>query len=181
MAKRTIGQSVTDRPAAAAHNITRLMANLASKDGLERVRARKTLVLIGEPAVGHLVKALEDKQEWVRWEAAKTLSQIGSPAATQALIAALEDKMFDVRWLSAEGLIAIGKEVLVPMFHALVNRPDSSWLREGVHRVLHGIEDKEFKAIIAPVIASLEGTNPIEVPLAAEKALDALGHGGVHQ
>jgi HEAT repeat protein len=177
MAERTIGQPRTIGPA----GIKRLMASLASKDGLERVRARKALVAIGEPAVGYLVKSLQDEQEWVRWEAAKTLSQIGSPSATQALIAALEDKMFDVRWLSAEGLIAIGKDALVPLLHVLVDHPESSWLREGVHHVLHGIEDKEFEAIIAPVISSLESITPIEVPLAAEKALDALGHGGVHR
>ncbi len=181
MAERTMGQPGTSEPAATGPDIEKLMASLASEDGLERVRARKSLVLIGEPAVGYLVNALEDKQEWVRWEAAKTLSQIGSPSATQALIAALEDKMFDVRWLSAEGLIAIGKDALVPLLHALVDGAESAWVREGVHRVLHGIEDREYKEIIAPVIAALENDTPIEVPLAAEKALDALGHGGTHQ
>jgi HEAT repeat protein len=180
MAEGKVGQTGTDRPTTARRRIERLMADLASKDGLKRVRARKTLVFIGEPAVSYLVKALKDKQEWMRWEAAKTLSQIGSPAATQALIAALEDKMFDVRWLSAEGLIAIGRDALVPLLHALVDHAESSWLREGVHHVLHGIEDREFEAIIAPVISSLEGTTPIEAPLAAEKALNKLGHGGAH-
>jgi HEAT repeat protein len=180
MAEGVVRQTKTNRPAAAGRYIKTLMADLASKDGLKRVRARKALIMIGEPAVRYLVTALKDKQEWVRWEAAKTLSQIGSPAATQALIAALEDKMFDVRWLSAEGLIAIGRDALVPLLHALVDRAESSWLREGVHHVLHDIEDKKLEAIIAPVISCLEGGTPIEVPLAAEKALDKLGHGGVH-
>jgi len=161
--------------------IERLVADLASEDGMTRVLAREALVLTGEPAVGRLVKALQDKREWMRWEAAKTLSKIGSPAAARALIDALEDRMFDVRWLSAEGLIAVGRDALAPLLHALLARADSVWFREGVHHVLHGIDDRSAKKIIAPVIAALESANPsIEVPLATEAALDALGHGGIH-
>ena len=162
-------------------NIERLIADLASEDGMTRLLAREALVLIGEPAVGHLVKALQDRREWMRWEAAKTLSKIGSPAAARALIDALEDRMFDVRWLSAEGLIAIGRDALAPLLHALLARADSIWFREGVHHVLHGIDDRGAREIVAPVIAALESANPsIEVPLATKAALDALGHGGIH-
>jgi HEAT repeat protein len=158
--------------------IEKLMEDLASKDGLTRVRARKSLVAIRKPAVPVLVEALQDKREWLRWEAAKTLSQIGSPSATRALIQALEDKMFDVRWLSAEGLIAIGKDAVPPLLHALLARPGSTLLREGVHHVLHEIDDKDVQEKVGPVIASLEEVNStIEVPLVAEKALDELGHG----
>jgi HEAT repeat protein len=163
------------------HDVKGLMADLANEDGLVRVRARKALVAIGEPAVGDLVKALQDRQEWVRWEAAKTLSQIGSPAATQALIDALEDKMFDVRWISAEGLIAIGRDAVPPLLHRLLERADSYRIREGVHHVLHEIEDRDVKEIVGPVISALENYAPtVEVPLTAEKALDKLGHGGAH-
>jgi HEAT repeat protein len=162
-------------------NIETLMTDLAGEDGMARVLAREALVLIGEAAVGRLVQALQDKREWLRWEAAKTLSKIGSPAATRALIGALEDRMFDVRWLSAEGLIAVGRDALPPLLHALLARADSAWFREGAHHVLHGIDDRGARKIIAPVIAALESANPgIGVPLATEAALDALGHGGIH-
>jgi HEAT repeat protein len=162
-------------------DIDRLMADLASEDGLVRVRARKSLVASGEPAVGELVKALQSRHEWVRWEAAKALSQIGSPSATQVLIDGLEDKMFDIRWMSAEGLIAIGKGAIAPLLHQLLKSTDSYRLREGAHHVLHEIEDRNIREIIKPVISALENAAPtIEVPLAAEKALDALGHGGAH-
>jgi HEAT repeat protein len=152
-----------------------LVADLDSRDGQVRVRARKSLVAIGGRAVKPLVKALASKKEWVRWEAAKALGQIGDPAAVQALIKALEDKMFDVRWLAAEGLISIGRVVLVPLLQVLMDHPDSLWLQEGVHHVLHDLNKGDLTEILRPVIFALEGFEPsVEAPLAAEIALEAL-------
>jgi HEAT repeat protein len=155
--------------------IKSLVADLGSQDGIVRVRMRKSLVSIGGQAVKPLVKALASKKEWVRWEAAKTLGQIGDPAAVQALIKALEDKMFDVRWLAAQGLIAIGREAMIPLLQALTEHPDSLWLREGVHHVLHDVDKGALTEILRPVIVALEGFEPsVEVPLAVEAALEAL-------
>lgn len=155
--------------------IKSLVADLSSPDGQVRVRARKSLVAIGGQAVKPLVKALASKKEWVRWEAAKALGQIGDPAAVQALITALEDNMFDVRWLAAEGLIAIGREALTPLLQALMENPDSLWLQEGVHHVLHDVDKRELSKILQPVIATLEGLEPsLEAPLAAKVALETL-------
>jgi HEAT repeat protein len=158
-----------------AKSVSSLIADLGSQDGLVRVKARKSLVSIGGPAVKLLVKALASKKAWVRWEAAKTLGQIGDAKATGALIAALEDRMFDVRWLAAEGLNAIGHEALVPLLQALKERPDSLWLREGVHHVLHNMEGGHLNKIINPVLLALESFEPsVEAPLAVERALEAL-------
>jgi HEAT repeat protein len=155
--------------------IRSLVADLDNQDGLVRVRARKSLVAIGSQAVEPLVQALGSKREWVRWEAAKALGQIGDPAAAQALIKALEDKMFDVRWLAAEGLTAIGHEALVPLLYALKEHSDSLWLREGVHHVLHNTEGGHVNKILGPVLIALEGFEPsVETPLAAELALESL-------
>jgi HEAT repeat protein len=155
--------------------ISALITDLGSKDGIVRVRARKSLVAIGKPAVDPLVEALASKKELVRWEAAKAIGQIDDPATTQALVKTLEDDMFDVRWLAAEGLIAIGCEVLVPLLQVLVEHPDSLWLREGAHHVLHDIEKARLEEILQPVLAALEDVEPsLEVSYAAEKALEAL-------
>ncbi len=155
--------------------IKSLVAGLDSKDGLTRVRARKALVAIGGRAVKPLVEALASKREWVRWEAAKTLGQIGDPVAVQALIKALEDKMFDVRWLAAEGLISIGREALAPLLQALMQHSDSFWMREGVHHVLHDVNKGDLTEILQPVIVALEGFEPsVEAPLAVQTALKAL-------
>jgi HEAT repeat protein len=155
--------------------IKSLVADLDNKDGIVRVRARKSLVAIGGQAVKPLVKALASKREWVRWEAAKALGQIIDPMAVQALVKALEDKMFDVRWLAAEGLISMGREALVSLLETLVEHPDSFWIREGVHHVLHDINKGALKEKLHPVLAALESFEPtVEVPLAAKAALQAL-------
>jgi|WetSurMetagenome_2_1015567.scaffolds.fasta_scaffold01849_6 HEAT repeat protein len=155
--------------------IKSLIADLGSQDGMVRVRARKSLVAIGRRAVKPLAKVMASKKEWVRWEAAKSLGQIGDPAATQSLIKALEDKMFDVRWLAAEGLISIGRKVTVPLLRALMEHPDSLWLQEGVHHVLHDVNKRDISKVLQPVIAALESFEPsVEAPLAARIALEML-------
>jgi HEAT repeat protein len=167
---------------AAAKKIRKLITDLNSQDGLVRVKARKSLVEIGGPAVPMLVKALSNKKQWVRWEAAKTLGQIGDSRATTALIKALDDKLFDVRWLAAEGLDSIGHEAIIPLLQALEKHPDSLWLREGVHHVLHNLEGGHLNKILDPVLTALEGFEPsVEAPLAAGKALEALKESGSKQ
>jgi len=155
--------------------IKSLIADLRSQDGIVRVRARKSLVAIGRRVVKPLTKALASKKDWVRWEAAKALGQIGDPAATQALVAALQDEMFDVRWLGAEGLIAIGRNAVAPLLTVLMEHGDSSRVREGAHHVLHDMDRGNLDNILQPVLEALEDIEAaIEVPLAAEAALDAL-------
>jgi HEAT repeat protein len=148
---------------------------LSSIDWLVRVKARRNLVEIGGPAVAPLTRALANRNKLMRWEAAKTLGQIGDPEAAQALVRALEDKIFDVRWLAAEGLTSIGKKALVPLLEALVERSDSPWMREGAHHVLHDIDKGGINEIIVPVLDALEGMEAhLEAPIAAEAALNKL-------
>ncbi len=155
--------------------IASLIADLVCDDVIPCQKARRQLVVMGHKAVPYLVKELGNKKFWVRWEAAKALAQIGDPAATAALIRALEDNEFDVRWLAAEGLINIGRKVAVPLLEALIDRPKSTWLREGAHHVLHDMERGELDKVLRPVMGALEDVEPyVEVPVAARKALDKL-------
>jgi len=173
----TMGNS-TDRSGTGAgsrETIDALISDLSSKEGIKRVQARRSLVAIGTQAVEPLEDALSNKNKWVRWEAAKALSQIGDPAATQALIGALEDEMFDVRWLAAEGLITIGYSSVAPLLHALIKRPESTWLREGAHHVFHDITDENMKPVVQPVLTAIEDLDAVlEVSIAAEKAINSL-------
>ena len=158
--------------------ISALIADLGSKDGVVRVRARKSLVAIGKPAIDPLVEALASKKELIRWEAAKAIGQIGDPIATLALVRALEDEMFDVRWLAAEALITIGKKALVPLLKALTRHSDSLWLREGAHHVFHDLSDRKSVEVLRPVLTALEDSEPsVEVPQVANTALKALTKG----
>jgi HEAT repeat protein len=163
----------------AADAIRSLISQLASEDGITRVKARRQIVGYKRRAVGALVEALSDKRHWVRWEAAKSLTQIGNADSIQALLEALSDPESDVRWLAAEGLIRIGRKSIVPLLTALVERPDSRWLLEGIHHVLHDLKRKGLGEALLPVLAALEGTEPsLEAPLAARKALLVLNASG---
>jgi len=160
---------------AAKATIKSLIADLASKDGVVRVMARRQLVAYKKRSVAPLIRTLSNENDWVRWEAAKALSQIGNQKAIKALFEALTDEKFEVRWLAAEGLIRIGRRAIVPLLEALVNHSDSYWLREGIHHVLHDMNTGKITEVLRPVLVALEGPEPsLEVPLAAQAALDAL-------
>jgi HEAT repeat protein len=90
-------------------------------------------------------------------------------------VQALEDSDFGVRWLAAEGLVKMGDAALAPLFMALEKRADSTWQREGAHHVLRIMADRGASDWVAPVMAALEGVEPVlEVPLKARDALGAM-------
>jgi HEAT repeat protein len=167
-------RDVTDRQAVAGTTDS-LISDLASDDWVVRVRAREGLVSRGSKAIKPLSNALESPNQWVRWESAKALCEIGNPAATSALVRSLEDKMFDVRWLAAGGLITIGRKTIVPLLQAVINNPDSVWTREGAHHVLHDLAEGKLRPILEPVLKALEDVDAtVEGPLAAKIALDKI-------
>jgi len=156
-------------------DIHTLIAALANDDPVERHHARETLVAIGRPAVKPLVKLLSDHRSHVRWEAAKALGSIGDPAAAPALVNALDDKDCDVRWLAAAGLIKLGCSGLDPLLTALLERPDSNWLREGAHHVFHDLVGRVPFGLARSMLAALDQGEPATaVPQAAYEALNAL-------
>lgn len=158
--------------------INSLIVILGSKDGLARQRARHSLIAIGQPAVSALIEALTDPNGHRRWEAAKTLGQLRDPSAATALVRAMEDQDFGVRWLAAEGLIALGRAGLVPVLQALAKHSDSVWLREGAHHVCRMLLDQGLHDLVTPVLAALDGVEPVlEAPRAAQAVLKALTHG----
>jgi HEAT repeat protein len=178
----TLKDNAVSGSKAAKATIKSLIADLASKDGVVRVMARRQLVAYKKRSVAPLIRTLSNENDWVRWEAAKALSQIGNPESIQALLEALTDKKFEVRWLAAEGLIRIGRKAMVPLLEALVKHSDSYWLREGIHHVLHDINRGKIRKVLRPVLAALESPEPsLEVPLAAQAALDALKKSSPHQ
>jgi len=155
--------------------INALIRAIGDTDGMVRVTARQVLVNMRKTAIAPLKEALLSKIERQRWEATKALGQIGDPEATEALIGALEDEMFDVRWLASEGLVAIGHKAIVPLLKALHKKPESLWLREGVHHFLHGIDMGNLGNILLPVRQALEDTDStLKLPFVIDTALKSL-------
>jgi HEAT repeat protein len=152
-----------------------IIANLASHDDRTRERARQTLVAMGKDAVPSLIEALKDERYLMRWEAAKALGEIANADAAPALVEALEDEEFDVRWLAAIALIRMNIRGLRPLFQALMERGDSTLLREGAHHVIHDLSKGELRKYLLPVLAAVEDAEPsMEVPQAAFQALEKL-------
>jgi HEAT repeat protein len=158
-----------------AQTIERLMGLLCSENPQERWSARMSLVRIGTPSVPHLIEALKGPRECTRWEVAKALNDLRVPRAAPALVRALEDRSFGVRWLAAEGLIGLRRDGLAPLLEALVERPDSVWLREGAHHVLRSLVGRGLDVHIMPVIKALEDVDPsLDLLPAARAALAEL-------
>jgi HEAT repeat protein len=155
-------------------NIASLMDMLASKDGLIRQKARKSLVAIGKPAVPSLIRILQNsKLDQLRWEAAKTLGLIDDSRAIASLVKALEDKDHDVAWLAAEALKKYKKTAWPQLLNLLIkSKPDSILLRQGAHHILRNQKEDGFNDLLVNLIKSLEsGTTPEPTAIAAYNLL----------
>ena len=155
--------------------IEQLLRELTSKDATICQKAREKLVEIGNPAVPGLKKLLLSGKDWERWEAAKTLSEMGDPEAVPALVESLRDKQFEVRWLAAKGLIKTGWKSAVPVIESLIEHPGSVWMRDGSHHVLHDIAHGPMEDPLQPMLKSIKGIEPaVNIPLVGRKVLAEL-------
>jgi len=175
MSKAKPAKSTSRKDSPDESDISSLVSQLASKDGIQRSKARAALVEIGKPAVDSLVGALKDRNQTVRWESAKALGQIRDPKSIDALVTALRDKLFDVRWLAAEALAGIGDKSVKPILQALVDYPESEELREGAHHIFHDLVTSQYRDDLKPVIVALaDVTFTLDIPIRARKILKAI-------
>lgn len=153
--------------------IDTLIAELRSKDGVQRKRARNALVKIGKSAVPFLIDLITDPEDHVRWEACKTLVSIKDPAAAVPLVVALSDESSEVRWLAAEALIAIKRKAVVPVLQTLEEHFDSSNVRQSAHHVLSVLAKQKLlnqdTLVVLDKLSYLEPNS--SVAWAAQKAL----------
>jgi HEAT repeat protein len=172
--------------------IQRLIKDFSNQDRKVRERARRDLLVIGEPALLPLAQSLSTDDRWARWEIAKTLAQMRNPQAAPILVKELENNDPDVRWLAAEGLIALGANGLTPLLQALINNPSSFLLYQGAHHVLHDLYKEEvhegeleyanfsvlssgLKEAVHRILNAMEDSGYlILMPQAARRALDSL-------
>jgi HEAT repeat protein len=156
--------------------IQQLIEEFHNSDGLKRKAAREKLTEIGEPAVPALIKALDDDEQMVRWEAARTLKDVPDPSAAPALVKTLMDESFEVQWLAAEALIGLHESGIKPLLEALIENPDSHYLRQGAHHVLHALEREDM--LPRPVVDFLDAIRSFEaverIPMLARHALETL-------
>lgn len=157
--------------------IQELLTRLGDKDGGTRERARKTLAAIGPPAVPGLLELLESPEVRMRWEAAKTLTEIPDPAAIPGLVSLLADDESGIRWLAAIGLINVGNRCLPYVLQALIDQAESQGFRGASHHVFHDLAERNdvVRGILKPVLAVLGDADSTEVVISkAEVALNEL-------
>jgi len=157
-------------------HIIYLITELGNSDGTRRQQARKELEELATSAVPVLIAALSDRNDHVRWEAAKALGVIRHPSAAEALSALLEDDNRDVRWAAAESLVRLKQAAVVPVLTRLVTDFKSVWLREGARYVLRQLKKRGYlDDRTEKVLSALDGPAPeVETPWAAKSALDIL-------
>jgi HEAT repeat protein len=155
-------------------NLESLINLLASENGATRMKARKSLVALGKPAVPSLTRTLQNsKEDHIRWESAKALGTIGDMRAIPSLVKALEDSNSDVTWLAAEALRKYKKIAWPQLLRALVkSKPDSVLLRQGAHHVLRNQKENGFNDLLSILRIALESSTASEsTPFAASNIL----------
>ena len=159
------------------NDIRNLVNLLDSSDDKIRRNARKSLEIIGKPAVASLAEVLQNSKVYkARWEAAKALGVIGDAKAIPVLVKALQDTKTDVVWLAAEALEKFGKTAWTELLNALISQgADSVILRNASHHVFRKQKDKGFKKLLEALRKSLETGAVLEsTPVAASNLLDKM-------
>lgn len=159
----------------ASNRIKELISEFRSNDGAQRQRARQRLVEIGRSVIPYLSEYLSDKNDWVRWEFAKTLEELNDPAAAPALVRLLTDEIPGVRWLASEGLINLKEKAIIPLLKGLQVNFQSVFFREGAHHILRELEREGLlSGDLKKTLQALEGIAPsASVPFAAAEALQS--------
>ena len=150
-----------------------LIDGLSSNDGMARMRARETLVLVGDPAVPGLHALLAGPDKRLRWEAAKTLAAIVDPGSLGEFSKLLDDPDSDLRWLAATGLIEIGPRAVRPVLQALTGTSLSRGRLEMSRRVLGELyaDNKVLAEILSPLMQVIAGNDPAVINARAARAL----------
>jgi hypothetical protein len=153
--------------------LQRLIEGLSSKDGMARMRARETLVLVGDPATPRLKALLDDPDKRLRWEALKTLAALVDPGSVGEFSKLLDDPDSDLRWLAATGLIELGPRAARPALQALTSTSLSRGRLEMSRRILGDLsaDNKVLAEILLPLMQVIAGNDPAVVNARAARAL----------
>ncbi len=157
-------------------DLLRMARQLQDSNGARRAKAREELVARGEEAVAVLLPLLTDPDKQTRWEAAKALAAVGSPAAAPAVIPLLEDKDAGVRWLAAQALVASGHVAVPLLLRRLMEPPDSQYLRQGALHVFRTLSrsSEHYREHLNSLVTALDTLHAADLtPEAARDALHA--------
>jgi len=144
-----------------------LIRALEDKEFDVEYQAAKALEKIREPAVEPLIRALKDNNSNVRWEAADILGAIGNSSAADPLFEATKDKDSIVQKVSAQALAKFGDIRATEPLIELL-KSDSAWDRADAADALGELNDSRA---VEPLISALDD----EKGFVQESAAEALG------
>lgn len=121
----------------------KLVNELGDRQGMIRKKARKKLVAQGTRSIGILTELVDNPKHIYRWEALKSLEEIGSPESIPVFINALENDFSEERWIAARGLVRIGSRSLRSLLELILEKSDSVFVRSGAHHVIHDLNEKD--------------------------------------
>jgi HEAT repeat protein len=123
----------------------KLIEALCCDNEFERIEARKTIAAKGRVMIDVLKKLLSHPKHQYRWEAMKTLDEMGDPDSIPIFLKVLEDDRGDLRWIAAEGLIKLGRKSVEPLLKNLLDKTHSVLFLSGAHHVFYSLrENKEL-------------------------------------
>jgi HEAT repeat protein len=156
--------------------VKKLISEFRTEDGMKRLRARLSLVSVGKSIVPFTSEYLEDEDEQVRWEIAKTLEELKNPAAAPSLVRLLMDEAPGIRWLAAEGLVTLREHGFIPLLKGLQVNFHSTLFREAALHVLRELDRQDLLGENGiKILKILESSAPaVSVPFAATEVLHAL-------
>jgi HEAT repeat protein len=154
-------------------HLRQLIDTLGGKDGMARMQARETLVLVGEPAGPALRAAAAGQDKRLRWEAVKALAAMADPADLGRFLALLDDPESDLRWLAATGLIELGPRAARPVLQALTGSVLTRGRLDMSRRILGDLaaDNKVLAETLAPLMQVISGNDLTVVGERAARAL----------
>ena len=132
----------TDEQYPDINEVEELINNLGSRNGRVRLKSRQKLVSKGREVLNRITEQLDNPSYRVRWEAMKSLEEIGDAETIPLFIQALEDDESEIRWLAAEGLINTGINCVVPLLKTLLEKSESNsiFVYAGAHHVFRDLK-----------------------------------------
>ena len=151
--------------------------SLDSKNSVEKLAARSTLVGMGKQIIPKLHRLLNSENGLLRTEVAKIVELIADRRSIPFLINLLDDKEFEIRWIAAEGLIKIGRQAILPLLRSIRDGRSSYILNKGAHHVLLTLLKVDEKNKLNAFLLSLDDaqelgeTAPVEASIAIKTLL----------
>ncbi len=146
-----------------------------TEDHAIRWGACSALGHIGEPAVGVLLLALNDEDQFMRECAAEALGEIGNVDVLSFVLESIRDEVREVRWEIITALGQIGDPQSVQsLIQVLLNQNEDCFIRGAAAEAIGDLGDA---SAIDPLIQVLNNTNEDNtIRGSAIEALGVIGH-----